>query len=369
MILTYPHIGKIDIFIRAILEELKVDYVSPPPISNRTLELGIKYAPEMACLPLKINLGNFIESIEKGADTVVITGGRGPCRFGYYGAMHREMLRSLGYDVDVIILDCTNGYKEGIRNLKTVFKTNLARLVITFLRAYRLIRKIDNLDRLCYYVRPREVIKGATDKIMRAFMKKMESVKGIKESNKIVKLTREKILQVDIDKDIVPLKVGLVGDIYTLIEPSSNVNIEEMLGNMGVQVDKSLYISKWIKEHLLHRGIKGNQLRMFDKACEPYMHTPIGGHARETIGNTCLYAQEEYDGVIQIYPLTCMPEIVAASILPTISKDYDIPVLTLIIDEMTGEAGYHTRIDSFVDVLKNRRLKKAVGNEYLLSRN
>jgi len=53
-----------------------------------------------------------------------------------------------------------------------------------------------------------------------------------------------------------------------------------------------------------------------------------------------------------------MPEIVAESILPTIQKDYDIPILTLVVDEMTGEAGYLTRLEAFVDLLKKRREDK-----------
>ena len=81
----------------------------------------------------------------------------------------------------------------------------------------------------------------------------------------------------------------------------------------------------------------------------------IGGHARETIGYAVRYAKEGFDGVIQIYPLTCMPEIVAQSILPTVEKDYNIPYLCLIVDEMTGEAGYMTRLEAFVDLLRRRK--------------
>ena len=95
----------------------------------------------------------------------------------------------------------------------------------------------------------------------------------------------------------------------------------------------------------------------------------IGGHAQETIGNTVLYAKDGYDGVVQIYPLTCMPEIVAESILPAIERDYNIPVLTLIIDEMTGEAGYLTRIEAFVDLLNRRRERVEIGQNFALSGN
>lgn len=106
----------------------------------------------------------------------------------------------------------------------------------------------------------------------------------------------------------------------------------------------------------------------FEYEAEPYLKTAIGGHAQETLGNTVLYAKQHYDGVIQIYPLTCMPEIVADSIMPSVIKDYNIPVLTLIMDEITGDAGYITRIDAFVDMLGRRRQLKEENNGLVLSR-
>lgn len=56
-----------------------------------------------------------------------------------------------------------------------------------------------------------------------------------------------------------------------------------------------------------------------------------------------------------------MPEIVAKSILPNVSKDYSFPIMTLIIDEMTGEAGYMTRIEAFMDLIKRKRRTVANG--------
>ena len=50
-----------------------------------------------------------------------------------------------------------------------------------------------------------------------------------------------------------------------------------------------------------------------------------------------------------------MPEIVAKSILSTVSRDLNFPIMTLILDEMTGEAGFMTRLEAFVDLLQRRR--------------
>jgi len=55
-----------------------------------------------------------------------------------------------------------------------------------------------------------------------------------------------------------------------------------------------------------------------------------------------------------------MPEIVAEAILPGVSTAMGIPVLTLIIDEHSGEAGILTRLEAFVDLLAYNQEKRKV---------
>ena len=61
--------------------------------------------------------------------------------------------------------------------------------------------------------------------------------------------------------------------------------------------------------------------------------------------------------MVHLYPFTCMPEIISRSILPQISKEYDMPVLSLVVDEQTGEAGFQTRLEAFIDLLYRKREK------------
>ena len=74
MRLGLPHVGNIYVPAKAMASRLGVDLVVPPPTSQRTLSLGVKYSPEGACLPFKLTLGNMIEALELGADTIVMTG-------------------------------------------------------------------------------------------------------------------------------------------------------------------------------------------------------------------------------------------------------------------------------------------------------
>ena len=65
------------------------------------------------------------------------------------------------------------------------------------------------------------------------------------------------------------------------------------------------------------------------------------------------------DGMIHLAPFNCTPEIVAASVLPRLASDYDVPLLALSFDEHSGEAGLVTRLEAFVDLLERRARRRA----------
>jgi len=50
-----------------------------------------------------------------------------------------------------------------------------------------------------------------------------------------------------------------------------------------------------------------------------------------------------------------MPEIVAGSILPSVSLAEGIPVMSLSVDEHTADTGFDTRLEAFVDLLARAR--------------
>lgn len=76
------------------------------------------------------------------------------------------------------------------------------------------------------------------------------------------------------------------------------------------------------------------------------------------MGHAVLAGEQGYDGFVQMAPFTCIPEIVARGVLPDVSRDYDLPVLTFFLDEQTGEAGMRTRVEAFVDMLWQKRQLK-----------
>src|SRR5690554_116663 len=359
MVITFPHMGKVYISVKALFDDLRVRTVIPPPISKKTLEIGTKLSPEMACLPLKINMGNYIEAIKEGADTIVLTGSCGPCRFGYYGVVEKDILKDLGYDIEVVILDAPKtGHLIFINNIKKISGySSIPDLAKAFRAAYKVTLEVDKLIDLLLYKRARETRVGEADRCLASFERMARQVHG---SSQILDLTEqfmERASNIREERGLKPLTIGLVGEIYTLIEPYVNLKIESKLGRLGVEVHRGITLTDWIKTHLsLDMKYRQERKTMLAKA-EPYLNLCIGGHAWETIASTIDFYEKGLDGIIQVLPFGCMPEIVAESIMPTIGTDLQIPIMTLSVDELTGEAGYMTRLEAFVDLLKQKKGK------------
>jgi predicted nucleotide-binding protein (sugar kinase/HSP70/actin superfamily) len=353
---TFPHMGNAHIAIKALLAGLKLEVVPPPPITKRTMELGIKYSPEFACLPLKISVGSFIEALEQGADTVIMAGGWGPCRFGYYAQVERDILQDLGYSFRMVVLEAPDfKLSELLNQIKDLAEK------VTTMEAIRAVRfawfKLNAVDRMevCFeQMLPRAVYKDKAVQIYRQALQEIDLAVNRHEVNRAVSKRAAEMEKLEQHSQPL-LRLGLVGEIYTILEPSSNYDIVEQLGRMNVEIHRSIYTSDWVNDHLLGGLVKRSNRREILTSSRPYLNYFVGGHGRETVGYAVKFARQHYDGVIQIGPLTCMPEIVAQQVLGQVGEKEGIPVMTMYFDEHAGAAGIQTRLEAFVDMLQRRK--------------
>ena len=363
MKVTFPHMGKMYISVATMLEELGFEVIVPPPITNKTLDLGVKYSPEYACLPLKLNLGNYIEALEKGADVIIMGGGVGPCRFGYYGKVQEEILKDLGYEFEMVIIEPEQLKFENLFNtLKQLVKNvDVLKLSSALKKAWAKAKVLDSFNQQVNKTRPYLQDRKQGSVINKKLINEVTKAKEITQIKAIAKKYEKKLEELEKRKNFKPLKIGIVGEIYVVLEQFTNLDLEKKLGEQGVLVDKSVYLTKWIREHLFPKILVDNQKKKeVKKAAKPYLNHFVGGHGQESVGETVLYNQKGYDGVIQLFPFTCMPEIIAENVFPALSKELDLPILTLSIDEHTGEAGYVTRIEAFIDLLKRRQESEVI---------
>jgi predicted nucleotide-binding protein (sugar kinase/HSP70/actin superfamily) len=363
---TFPHMGNTYIPIKALLEKVGLEVIIPPRSSKKTLSLGTQNSPEYACLPLKINLGNFIEAAELGADTIVMAGGVGPCRFGYYAQIQREILHDLGLNFEVIVLEPPDTHFTELAKKINSLTDSWWKVISGMALAYYKACAIDRIEKKVQQVRAREVSKGNSDKIFTEAIQKIDKSSVKKEIKEIVATALQKLNQVEADPLRSIVKVAIVGEIYTVLEPFVNFEIEKMLGSLGVEVTRSIYLSQWINDHLFFGMLPGESSKKIIKLSSPHLNSFVGGHGRETVASSVSYAQQGYDGVIQLAPFTCMPEIVAHSVLPLVSKEHGLPIMSIYLDEQSGETGIKTRVEAFVDLIGRKKRTGGVNCEMLL---
>ncbi len=361
---TFPHVGRMDIFIKGMAKALGMEAVVPPTNSKKALDLGVKYAPEFVCLPFKLMLGNLIEALERGADTIILVSDRGPCRLGLYGLPLQIILKNLGYKFNWATLASPQAIKSAFQlgMIKGVekYRDKLTFMdgLLAFHFGWKKMLATEEIERLSLKIRPYEINKGDTTKAFYQGMRAIEEADNLYDLKKTKEEAIRNLKNIPQDQSKKPLKVAIAGEIFVVLDSFANLDIEKKLGELGCEVDRTIWFSTHILHHLgLDKFMRRSKRRAI-RAARPYLKYHVGAECNATVGYAILYAKEGYDGFVHLMPFTCMPEFVAGAVLTRVSKDYDIPVFTVELEEHSSQTHLMTRLEAFVDLLKRRRESK-----------
>ena len=356
MRVSIPHMGNMNIALKAVFDRLGVDFIMPPANTRRTISLATKYSPEGLCIPFKLLLGNMIEAAEMGADTILTAGGYGICRLGYYAKIQEQVLKDLGYDVNLVVLGISQrkllGFLQAIKDLSN--NASWFKIISAFRFGLTKLHYMDEIERVVQKVRPVEQVKGTANQL---YIKAIEAIDKADDYATLKRVRRDcldQLYHIPRDAGVEPLLVGITGEFYVVLEPFSNMDVEIELGKLGVEVRRSTFISEWTKFSWFLNPFGIKEKEKIQKAAMPYLKRDIGGDGWETIGEKVMHAGE-YDGMVHLAPFTCMPEIIAQNIMPSTREN--MPVLTILCDEQLAKPGVLTRLEAFVDLLERRRRK------------
>jgi predicted nucleotide-binding protein (sugar kinase/HSP70/actin superfamily) len=307
----------------------------------------------------------------------------GPCRFGMYNKLQRLILdRFEGFkDVPIAYVSTENAYATN--GLIPPDRAPIFRKL-----AYVAVIIADVLDRTVWRVRPYENTRGITDafmdKALRAMTSKIEEIGAGLEFVKLYRLLEDIVATardfIDPHQPRRP-RIGIVGEIYLRTHPDSNQNIVRQLEQFGGEVvDASLgewvnFVSferarklqrrlkmawqernhktlkqvgqQWVgmeieklyqawrqrqvygvvRKHLdiepdhsirqIERRLDANRLFSFD----------IGTEAALSIGGALAYAHHGFNGIVNVFPFTCMPSTICSAILKPLLHKMRIPYL------------------------------------------
>ncbi len=356
--LGVPNMANIGPAFRASTEMLGVSLITPA-VSKRTISLGTRYSPEFVCLPFKAILGTFIESLEQGADTLFMVTSFNACRMGYYARVQEQILRDLGYNFKFLKYKSSDKGLIGVLRAVKRFTNNSPWPKV--IAAYRLgtskLKALDDLERKVEKTRAVELEKGLSNRIYREAIQAIDETRDLASLKRVAREYFQKLDQMPKNPDVVPLKVGIIGELYVVMEPFVNVNLEAELGKLGVEVrrTRTTFFSEWTNLGS-YLNILDNEKRKLQKFADPYLRRDVGGHGLESVGEK-IRLSPGFDGLVHLAPFTCMPEAIAQNVMLTTKEN--IPVLTILCDEQLGRAGLLTRIEAFVDLMEWRRRKRA----------
>lgn len=356
MTVTFPHLGPLNIAASQLLTYFDICHITPPSNGDRALARGASISPEEICLPFKYMAGNLAAAHDMGADTAVMIATNGPCRLGEYGELLKLVLDRAGcYYKWILIGSGTEvGLKEIVPKLRALSSReylSTARIIKGFILAVKLIRKNDGFrnqiqKRSGYLCQPLDAVR-----LWKKTDEALENARTFDECFRILKKAERKLAAFEVKKKADPVKVLVAGEIYTSIEAEANGRLEEKLMAMGCSVKRHIDLSWWIRYSLIS-WVFPEKLRRWVMPTGTIKNN-IGGYGRETVDR--IMRDRWSDGVIKIMPSGCMPEIVTKAFCQSVEDNKDIRILHLIYDEMSGKAGYETRIEAFVDMLERRK--------------
>src|SRR5512138_1533809 len=318
MKVSFPRFGYDTLALKTFLEELGADVILPPVNSKRTMELGVLHSPELICMPYKITLGNMLEAVDLGADTILMAAGARKCRFGYYHYLQDRALKVLGKSCRLIPV---TQYSP----LEFVFRAMPDAFSVSPLRVAKAIGVLLEKSELTQEFRELLNRKRAVD-FTAAEQARSDGLKLIAKARNTAEIRQAR-------RDIRPLfglngqrpavRLGLVGEIYFMIEQFANQEIEQELGRMGAEVvfERSLY------RHIRHLLFVDPAFARSSRLARRYLKESPGGEAHRTVGEAVHFIDDGADGIVHIFPFTCMPENIAMEALQKIAEETGLPVL------------------------------------------
>lgn len=349
-VVCFPQFANYACAFRYMFEKgFEVEYLVPPLMTKKTLELGSMHSPDYVCAPFKLCLGSYIEALEAGATCLMQI--FGACRLNYYGELTEQILKDLGYDFKMFNMVEIDWHSA--RSIMEHFRivnpdVSIIKVTSALPTSLKLVKTVDKFDDFLRHNIGFEVNKGEFEAVYGEFLDKLYKIDNKKELDKLTHIYWKKMNKIPVKKPSKTLKVGMVGDYYTVQEPFSNYFMERELAKMGMEICRKMNFTNSI----IH-----SQYKERSKLAKKYIKFNIGATSNYTIGEAVEYAKSGVDGIIQVKSFGCTPEIDAMPILQNISRDYKIPILHFSFDSQTSETGVKTRLEAFYDMVLAKKTK------------
>jgi len=356
-----------------------------PEENKASFELGRSLTRGSECLPCALTLGTFLSTLREqprgGKHAFFMPSSKGPCRFGQYTVLQRQILEreGLGHEVAILAPASNNAYQ----GLTSEMRQSL----------FKAIACSDILLKAQCKVRPYEVHIGETDRVVNEATALIgKTIESHGDIARALRTSIQKIAAIETSGPRKPL-VGIVGEIYVRNNVYANEDVIGAVEQFGGEAwmlpitDWIIYTSSlenfkeefpstilsWDKADtfITYTWMKHWEKKLMDAAspflddrheprfqecleiATPYIPFYLGGEGKLSVGRAIKFAQQGAAMVVNCAPFGCMPETVATAIYGRLSADVDMPIVSLFYD---GSGGQNRRLEVFLNnAVRGRR--------------
>lgn len=289
--------------------------------TTKLINNGSQHVVSDTCLPIKVFVGHVLNLLEKGCDTIFI-----------------PSIQSTAYKVN----NCTKirGLPEIIRNVVN--------------KPFKMIEptldKTNNLGFKDFCAETANQLGIFNENLINNAIKS-----GWKYYNNFQQMTLAGVsfddaLQACLNnqtisyrEDIVrPLSVVIMAHGYNLFDDRISMKLMQKLDAMGVKSYTGLNVQK---QDAINSIQKLGEIQYW-------------ANELDLTGTAAYYMlNNKVDGIIALSAFGCGPDSLMVDEIQYHAKEKNIPMINLNIDEHTGEAGFVTRVEAFVDMLIRRKRK------------
>lgn len=131
----------------------------------------------------------------------------------------------------------------------------------------------------------------------------------------------------------------VLGHSYNVFDEFLNMNLLQKLRKQSINI----FISEDVQE---------KEIRYFSSQIRKRM---FWTHGRKIIGSAfSLIENNDIDGIIYLSSFGCGLDSVLVHLVSKSAAEHKIPLIVMTLDEQTGEAGFNTRLEAFLDMIEWR---------------
>jgi predicted nucleotide-binding protein (sugar kinase/HSP70/actin superfamily) len=379
-----PRMSDHAVTVAAAMRHQGLDARVMEPPDSESMAIGLDLCRGRECLPCFLCVGDMVRETRRAGfvpaqSVFFMPTGPGPCRFGQYSVLQRDVLDRLGLSqVEVTSPSAANSYALLGADPREFLK-----------RAWEAIVSADLLLKLLHEHRPYEARPGDADQAYaESLQRAADAVEdgGRERLEEALRWAARRFERLGVDRACPRPLIGIVGELYVMLNTHSNAGLVREVEAAGGEVLQSTFMDwmhftawcrrkqaglrrdyrDWIAalltaayqdrtDHRLHAAVAPalrhgaeSPMRRAMALLEPHFPTILGTEGVLTMARALDFAERGACGILNVFPFSCMPGIVVAAMAPQLRRRFrDVPWLDLSYDGQEN-TNIRTRMGAFM---------------------